>query len=118
MARSLVLGAMAAALGTAAAAQPPPADWRTLAGCSAAYRVNAQLADPARTASMTAQISEVADDYAKAAAEAYLRATGVRPATARGAVAAYAARRGQALRKRPRRSVEAFIEACPQVSSD
>jgi len=106
--------ALAAAGPVFAAATP---DWRTLAACAAAYRANAKVADPDRPASMTAQVSEVADDYEKAAAEAYRRAAGVRPAEARGKAAAYAARRAITFARQPRRRVEAFIDACPQVAS-
>ena len=109
----LALGVVAAGLAAAA----PSRDWRTLAACAAAYRVNAKVADPGRPASMSGQVSQVADDYEKAAAAAYRQAYGVREATARGAVAAYAARRGSTLGKQPRRRVERFIEACPQLDA-
>jgi hypothetical protein len=109
---------LAAATAAAVLAGAAPAqDWRTLAACAAAYRVNAKVSAPDRPVSMTGQVSEVAEDYEKAAAAAYRQATQVREATARGAVAAYAAKRGTAFGKQPRRTVERFIDACPQLET-
>lgn len=80
--------------------------WKPFAACAAAYRVNAELADPGRAASMTAMISEVADDYLKAAKTRHANATEVE---------AFVAERAAAFRARSREQVEKFIEACPQT---
>jgi len=113
LAASIALAALLSPISVAAA----PAAWTSLAACAAAYRVNAKVVAPDRPAGMAAQVSEVADDYEKAAAQAYQRATGVRPAEARGKAAAYAARRAADFARQPRRRVEAFIDACPQAEA-
>jgi hypothetical protein len=89
-------------------------DWRALADCSAAYQVNSKLADPDRPASMTAQISDVATDYAKAA-ERRLRGQGGASATrVRQTVADRIETKSRLLSAQPREAVERFIDACPQ----
>lgn len=100
-----------AASGPAAARAP---DWRVYADCAAAYLANARLADPGRPAAMTAQVSDVAEDYAKAARERYHRQREVsRKAAARQTDAQIEAR-ARAMAKRPREAVERIIDACPQ----
>jgi hypothetical protein len=114
--RSLLIGAGLLVLMCPAAAAPaPPPAWSVYADCSAAYLANARLADPDRSASMTAQISEVAKDYAAAARSRYAEAWKVIPATARRAVEVHIARRAKAFGKQPREAVEHIIDACPQV---
>jgi hypothetical protein len=110
--------AIAAALLASGAPAEAPADWRALAACAAAYRANAAIADPERPAAMSAQVSEVGDDYARAAIKAF-RARGVAStAAARRAVEAYAAKRRQAFAGQSREAIDRFIEACPQTEAD
>ena len=100
----LLLAASLAAGGAAAAPR-----WTVLADCAAAYRANARLADPDRPAAMTAQISEVAEDYAAAARKAHAGKDAKRDVAARIEAQAH---RDAAL---PREAVERIIDACPQV---
>jgi len=102
----LLLAASLAAGGPAAAAAPR---WTVLADCAAAYRANARLADPDRPAAMTAQISDVAEDYAAAARKAHAGKDAKRDVAARIEAQAH---RDAAL---PREAVERIIDACPQV---
>jgi len=109
------LGAAAMA-GAALAAGPAPAPgWRVYADCAAAYLANARLADPDRPASMTAQVSEVADDYAAAAAARYRKAHAVPAEAAQRAVRARIDRLAAAYRGQAREAVERVIDACPQT---
>ncbi|HEY2358722.1 MAG TPA: hypothetical protein VGH86_14815 [Phenylobacterium sp.] len=98
--------------GPAAAEQPR---WMVLADCAAAYRANAQISDPGRPASMTTMVSEVADDYAKAAALAYRKRTKAPAAREGDVVQARIGQRTSEFRRQPRTDVEHFIDACPQV---
>lgn len=99
---------------TAAAA---PARWTTLADCAAAYQANARLSDPNRPAAMTAQISDLAGDYARAAADAYRQqAARTEPRSTR-AVAERIANKASTFGVRPREEVERFIDACPQIEN-
>ena len=107
---------VSAALSVAGPSAARPVAWTAYADCAAAYRVNARLADPDRPASMTAQISEVADDYAAAARARYLRQMKVSDRAARRAVAARVARKVGRLSSQPREAVEQIIEACPQTN--
>lgn len=113
--RSAILAAVAALAAAAPAAAAPSPGWTVYADCAAAYRVNARLADPDRPAAMTAQVSEVAADYAAAAEARYAkRFRAARPAAAR-AVAARIERRAAGLAGQPREAVERIIDACPQL---
>jgi hypothetical protein len=94
------------------------AEWRAFAACAAAYEVNAQVADPDRPASMRAMVSEVANDYRRAAEDAYRGAAKASAAQAREAVAAEVARRTAVFRPKPRTDVEKVIDACPQLPED
>lgn len=105
-----------ATLLAAAGAEAAPR-WATLSDCAAAYQANARIADPDRPASMTAQISDVADDYAKAAVAARRRAIPSSAAAARRAVAARMAKTAARDSALPRAAVEKIIDACPQVES-
>jgi hypothetical protein len=109
-ARAWLLGLAFSGLGLACARSAPPARWMVLADCAAAYRANAKIVDPERAASMTAQISETGDDYAKAALKAYPAA-----GKAKAAVEARVSRRMAAFARQPRTDVERFIDACPQL---
>ena len=112
---ALLLAALIAAAGPAAGALA--VGWDAYADCAAAYRVNAQIADPDRPAAMTAQISEVAGDYAAAAKARYARRFGTGKSAAGRAVAARIGRQAQRLAGQPREAVEKIIDACPQVDS-
>jgi hypothetical protein len=107
-----LLTAAALASGGAASAAP---DWKAFAACSAAYEINAQVAEPGRTASMRAMISEVAGDYRKAAADILRKAARASSAGADKTVADEIARREAEYRSKPRKQVEQVIDACPQL---
>ncbi len=93
--------------GVTAAKEPA---WTVYADCAAAYQANARIADPDRPASMTAQVSDVANDYAAAARARY------RPAkAARARVQTRIERQTRLLAGQPREAVEHIIDACPQV---
>jgi hypothetical protein len=111
---ALAIVAAVALCGAAQAGARKP-DWRAFADCAAAYQANARIADPDRPASMTAQISEVADDYLAAAAKRRRQQLKGTAEAARQAVEAYAAERSAAFAAQPRKQAERFIEACPQV---
>jgi hypothetical protein len=114
--RAVVFIALAElAVGGPAAARPP--DWRVYADCAAAYLANARITDPGRPASMTAQISDVADDYAKAARERYRRQREVSRKTAARQVGAHIDTQSRRLAGRPREAVERIIDACPQPAA-
>jgi len=106
----IAAGCLAAAASAAAAG---PADWRAYADCAAAYRANAQLSDPDRPASMTAQISEVAADYAREAARRLAHPAS--KAAARRAAEARIAGQAKRLAGQSRAAVEKLIDACPQI---
>jgi hypothetical protein len=106
-----VLLALPAASGEATA---KPVMWQVLADCAAAYQANAGLADPDRPAAMSAQVSDVARDYMKAAEAAYRPGSASRSAAHR-IVAAHVAARTKAYGARSREAVEAVIDACPQI---
>jgi hypothetical protein len=104
----LVLFALLAACATPGGRKP---DWTAFADCAGAYRANAAIADPSRPASMTAMVSEVADDYEKAARARH----GGDPETAARDVSARSAAKTRTFAGRPREAAEQFIEACPQT---
>ena len=103
--------ACAAASGPACARAP---GWQVYADCAAAYLANARIADPDRPAAMTAQVSDVADDYAKAARERYRRQREVSRKAAARQVAAHIDGQARRLAAQPREAVERLIDACPQ----
>src|SRR5207342_3477402 len=106
--RAAIPVALAVLAASGPAARAP--DWRVYADCAAAYLANARIADPTRPASMTAQVSDVAEDYAKAARERYHRQREVsRKAAARQADAEIEARAG-AFAGKPREVVERTID--------
>jgi hypothetical protein len=109
--------ALAVALVTnagAAHAAGKPA-WTAYADCAGAYQANAHVADAGRPASMVSQMSEVAEDYAKAARAAYRRETRASASKAQSAVAARIAATAAALAAAPREAAEKVIDACPQT---
>ncbi|MGZ6016936.1 MAG: hypothetical protein ACXWKM_14450 [Phenylobacterium sp.] len=108
---ALVTLAVLAAGGPAAARAP---DWRVYADCAAAYLANARIADPGRPAAMTSQVSDVADDYAKAARERYHRQREVSRKAAARQVGARIEAEARRLAGQPRETVEKLIDACPQ----
>jgi hypothetical protein len=98
----------------AEAAKPAP-KWQDFAACATAYRVNAAIADPGRSASMKAQIAETGDDYETAAVARYKAQTKSDEAKAKAVVESYAISRAPAFKKQTREQVEKFIDACPQT---
>jgi hypothetical protein len=93
----------------------PAPGWSVYADCAAAYLANARLADPDRPASMTAQVSDVADDYAAAAAARYRTRHGGSVAAARRAIQARVDRQTAQFGAQTRAAVERVIDACPQT---
>lgn len=114
MRTAIVLGLAAFAFGGPAGALTPPPRWPVFADCAAAYLANARIADPDRPASMTSQVSDVADDYAKAARNRYRRQFRSSAAAARRAVQARIDRQAQRFAGQSREAVEHVIDACPQ----
>jgi hypothetical protein len=106
---------LAAALAGAACGAAAPVGWTAYADCAGAYRANAQVADSQRPASMTAQISEVAADYAAEAVKRWRRQAHGAQAAGRRAVETRAAQRAKVLGAQPREAVEHVIETCPQI---
>lgn len=108
----LMAGAVSLSLpGLSASAAAAP-KWTAFADCAAAYQSNAKLSNADRPASMTAQISDTASDYAKAAAKAYGQQVKNGPAYA---VSQRIAKQEAIFAKQPREKVEKFIDACPQT---
>lgn len=104
-----LVAALVLILATPALAAPKAAKWQAFADCAAAYRANAAIKDPERAASMTAMISETADDYRKAAVKAH------RGRDAQRAVAERIALKTATFAQQSRAEVERFIDACPQT---
>ncbi|HEX3366676.1 hypothetical protein [Phenylobacterium sp.] len=117
-----MLKVAAVAVAIAAIAGPPQAlarpapGWTVYADCAAAYLANARLADPDRPALMTAQVSDVADDYAAAAAKLRVRRGGS-AAASRRAVEARIAQKTRLFAGQSREAVEHIIDACPQLGA-
>ncbi len=110
----LALALLASAQG-AAPAHPPKASWRAFADCAAAYQSNAAIADPNRTESMKAMVSDTARDYETAGIARYRETT---KGSADAATKAVETRMRSQLRKystQPRATVEHIIDACPQT---
>jgi len=111
--RPAAIFAIALALGLPTATSAAAPRWTAFADCAAAYQANARLSDPDRPASMTAMVSDVANDYAKAAAQASRRQGGASVAKVKQRIA----RQTAAFAGRPREEVERFIDACPQLEN-
>jgi hypothetical protein len=105
---------LAMALPALVQAAPQPA-WTVFADCAGAYVANARVADPDRPATMVGQMSDVAEDYAKAARARYRQALKAGDATARKAVAARIEATATRLSAQPREAAEKVIDACPQT---
>lgn len=103
---------LAALLAAATSAARP--DWQVLARCAAAYEVNAQVADPDRPSSMKAMVSDVANDYRRAAETRYRRTAKASTVSAQRAVSDEVKRVANTFWPKPRTEVEAVIDACPQ----
>jgi hypothetical protein len=106
--------AVAAMLAPAAAQAAPRAPWTALANCAGAYKANSHVADADRPASMVGQMSDTAEDYARAARTAFRRETKASAAKARAAVAGRIETSAARLAKQPREAAEKVIDACPQ----
>jgi len=101
--------------GAAADSTPAPAPgWRVLARCAAAYRANSKIVDPARPKAMKMMIADTAQDYQTAAEIAYQRTVKTPAERGRKVVGDYVAQQTLEFSKRPRESIERFIDACPQ----
>jgi hypothetical protein len=112
---SLATAALVALAAAAPAADAAPkARWTALADCAGAYQANSRVADADRPASMVAQMSDTAEDYAKAGRAAYQRQTNASAAKTRAAVAGRVAATAQRLAGQPREAAERVIDACPQ----
>jgi hypothetical protein len=111
--RAVILATLACwAISDPARAASP--GWRVYADCAAAYLANARIVDPGRPAAMTAQVSDVADDYAKAARARYRRQAAGSASAASRAVATWVDRRASDFARQPREAVERVIDSCPQ----
>jgi hypothetical protein len=106
---------MIAALAACAAPRAHDPRWMAFADCAGAYRVNAAIADPSRPASMTAMVSESADDYEKAARDRYVLEPHTTAEQAQRDVAARVSAKVKAFSGKPRGEVEKFIDTCPQT---
>jgi hypothetical protein len=119
--RFAVAAAMMGASGLAASNVPLHAasqpKWTALADCAAAYEANAKLADPDRPASMTAMISDVANDYAQAATKAYNQQAGKSGSGSVDLIKVHIAKQTTIFSKQPREKVEKVIDACPQIDN-
>ena len=113
MKRLLPLVAVALLPGCASTSSAQPT-WQGYMDCAAAYRANAQIADPNRPATMVRDMAEVGDNYAKAAMSAYIRETGAAADAAQAMVEGEVAKRTVTFATRPRAQIEHFIEGCPQ----
>lgn len=102
-------------LPTHAATPAKPVRWQAFADCAAAYRANAQTADPDRSASMKSMISETASDYQKAAEARYQTVAKVTADRAHERVDIYVGRRTRVFAAKSRQQTEHFIDACPQT---
>ncbi len=125
-ARSLLgLAAGAAFVGTAVGQRaggtqseaPPKADWRAFADCAAAYRANVESrqSDPDRTPAMRNMIEEQADEYRRAAVNAFIKTARVVEQTATKAVSARiegSIDRFVAMDKAG--ALDHFLESCPE----
>lgn len=109
-----VLTLLLALTSGAQAAPPTKPGWQAFADCAAAYRANARIADPGRTASMKADISEQADDYGAAAVKRHGDKQGSDPQGAI-AVADYVRQQTVIIGRKRRADIERIIDACPQI---
>ena len=115
LAAALTLAAGGPAAGSAGGAAKP-VGWAKFADCAALYRVNARLGLADRPAQMTAQMSEVGNDYAKAAVARYVQQRKTSPVAAQHAVDARIKAGLERLAGHPpRAAVEKQIDKCPQV---
>jgi len=116
MRHTLWILAAALALTAGGPAAAKPVGWAKLADCAALYRVNARLGLADRPATMTAQMSEVGNDYARAAVLRYAQQRKASPVAAQHAVDARIKAGLERLAGRPpRAAVEKQIDKCPQV---
>jgi hypothetical protein len=104
-----------ATLMSAQAKPANPAGWKAFADCAAAYRVNALVPDPERSASMKSMISDTANDYQKAAETRYRKSAKASAAATHQTIESYIAKRTKAFAPKPRADTEKFIDACPQT---
>ena len=99
----------------AQAAAPAKPGWKAFADCAAAYRANSRIADPGRTATMTADISEQADDYGAAAVKRHRGGKQGPDRQGAVAVADYLRKQTVIMSGKRRADIERIIDACPQI---
>ena len=114
--RQVLLVLALVAIAVAADAAPRP-HWTVYADCAGAYVANARVADPGRPATMVGQMSEVAEDYARAARDAVHHQREVGPRRSRELVARRIEATARRLSSQPREAAERIIDACPQTES-
>ena len=114
--RLLLVGVSVFSIGAAADTTKARPTWQRLARCAAAYRANAQISDPGRSASMKRMQADAADDYEAAAVMAYPRTLKATAERGLEIVEAYVAVHTQQFSQQPRTRIEHFIDACPQPS--
>lgn len=112
---ALALAVAACAIVSAESAAGPRPSWTVFADCAGAYVANSRVTDPDRPAAMTSQMSDVAEDYAKAARAAYPRRSHAKSEAAHAAVAARIEATARRLATQPRAAAEHIIDACPQT---
>jgi hypothetical protein len=110
----LILALLALAALPACSTTPAQPAWQGYIDCAAAYRANAQIADPNRPATMVRDMADVAADYARAAEAGYAKASGLSAEAARSTVEIQVADRTATFASRERAQIEHFIEGCPQ----
>lgn len=110
----LAIAAILAAAPVTVLAASPPSGWMVMADCAAAYKANAAIKDPTRPSHMKNMIASQANDYVKAAVNAYRAQAKGSEGQARQSVTAYVAKATANLSHKPRSENEHMIEACPQ----
>ena len=113
--KALALALTGVLLTTSCATAPAKPRWTAFADCAAAYRVNADLADPSRAATMKAMVSEEAGDYRTAALAHYRQKNPTGSTGAEQAVDGRIIASASAYARKSREQVEHVIDACPQT---
>jgi hypothetical protein len=86
--------------------------WKDFADCAAAYRVNAAIKDPSRTATMSGDMALTGFDYRHSAVALRKRQTGDADAAVDARINAQASR----FKAMSRERLDKFIDACPQMA--
>jgi hypothetical protein len=115
MLKTTLILALALAAGAAHAEDAKRASgWTTLAGCAAAYRAKANLADKSHSPDAPA-LAQKSKDYIAAAQTAYQSAGTSSTTGAEQAVRSYAIPRARLFAAKPHGEMEDFIKTCPPL---